>query len=113
MTSNLEKYKKGLKRLINSGGDLFDDLTKNKDKASVFHSGYQKWYSEGQEVIRQILPNRFDKFNQLYYGDKRKNINISTYTIKDWLLGIRASVDDFTVNKRFDDFSVAAMRFQS
>ncbi|MCK5466026.1 hypothetical protein KAI56_00820 [Candidatus Parcubacteria bacterium] len=113
MISNLEKYKKDLKQLIKNGNALLVDLTKNKDKASVFNSSYQRWYSEAQEVMRQILSNRSDEFNQLYCEEKRKNIDSATYTIKDWLLGIRASMNEFTGEKRFEDFGAATMRFQS
>jgi hypothetical protein len=113
MFSNLEKYKQDLKRLTNEGDKLLSDLRKNKNKASAFHSGYQKWYSEAQEVIKQILPNRYDEFNQLYNETKRKSIDSSTYTIRDWLLGIRASVNEFTKEKRFEDFGAVVMRFQN
>lgn len=113
MSSNLEKYKKDLNQLIDSGNALLAGLIEKKDKASVFYFGYQKWYSEAQEVIRQILPNRLDEFNQLYREEKRKNIDTSTYTIRDWLLGIRASTNKFTGEKQFDDFAAALMRFQS
>jgi len=113
MFSNLEKYKQDLKRLTNEGDNLLSDLMKNKDKASEFHSGYQKWYSEAQEVIKQILPNRYDEFNQLYNETKRKSIDSSTYSIKDWLLGIRASVNEFTREKMFGDFEATVMRFQN
>jgi hypothetical protein len=116
MLYNSEKYKQDLKRLINEGNNLFSDLIKNKNNASVFDSGYQKWYSEAQEVIKQILPNRYNEFNQLYcdYSDaKRKSIDLNnlTYNIRDWLLGIRASVDKRTGEKRFEDFGAVVMRF--
>jgi len=113
MLSNLEKYKQDLKRLINEGDNLFSDLKKNKYKAYAFHSGYQKWYSEAQEVIKQILPNRYDEFNQLYSGAKRNSINSLTYTIRDWLLGIGASVNELTRQKMFDDVGAVVMRFQN
>jgi len=113
MPSNLEKYKQDLERLINEGYNLLSDLRGNKDKASAFHSNYQKWYSEAQEVIKQILPNRYEEFNQLYNETKRKSIDSSTYTIKDWLLGIRAPVHEFTREKKFEDFGAAVMRFQN
>jgi len=113
MLYNLEKYKQDLKRLINEGYNLFSDLMKNENNASVFHSGYQKWYSEAQEVIKQILPNRYDEFNQLYNETKRKSIDSLTYNIRDWLLGIRASVNEFTKEKRFEDFVAVVMRFRN
>lgn len=113
MTSNIEKYKKDLRRLVEEAGKLLSDLTKNKDKASDFHSGYQRWYSESQEVIRQILPHRYEEFNQLYSEVKRKNIDSTTFTVKDWLLGIRSSINEFTGEKSFEDFGAAVMRFQN
>jgi len=113
MLYNLEKYKQDLKRLINEGYNLFSDLMKNENNASVFNSGYQKWYSEAQEVIKQILPNRYDEFNQLYNETKRKSIDSLTYNIRDWLLGIRASVNEFTKEKRFEDFGAVVMRFRN
>jgi len=111
--SNIEKYKEDLKRLIDKGRALLSDLEKKKDKAISFLAGYQKWYSEAQEVVRQILPNRFDEFNQLYYEEKRKKIDVSTYSIKDWLLGIRACRNKYTGEKEFEDFGAVLMRFRN
>lgn len=113
MTSNLEKYKQDLKRLIEEGNNLLSDLIKKKDRAYVFYFGYQKWYSEAQAIIKQILPNRYEEFNQLYNEAKRKSIDGSTYSIKDWLLGMRAQVDTFTGERKFNDFNAVVMRFQN
>lgn len=110
--NNLDKYKAELKLLIDKGNSLFSDFMKNKDKASSFFSEYQNWFTEAQEIIRQLLPNRLEEFNQLYNEGKRKLINNSTFSIKDWLLGVRSSTD-YLGNKVFDDYAAAAMRFQS
>ncbi len=113
MQTNLDKFKSDLGKLVTEGNKLFGDLAKNKDKSSIFNSGYQKWYTESQEVVRQILPSRLEEFVQLYYEPKRKTINISTFSIRDWLLGTRASVDEFYGKRAFNDFEAVVMRLQS
>ena len=110
--NNLEKFRKELESLDSHGKILLDDFQQNQEKATKFNSEYQTWYSESLEVIRQLLPNRVNEFAELYYGEKRKAITSSTYTIKDWLLGIRAT-EDIYGKKRYDDFAAAIMRFQS
>jgi len=111
--SNLEKYKKDLEELIKTGEHLFSDLNSNKDKAHDFHAEYQNWYSTSEEVIRQLLPNRLTEFIQLYSGEKRKIINSYTFTIKDWLLGIRSSTNRLTGEYGFNDYGITLMRFQN
>jgi hypothetical protein len=77
-----------------------------------FEKLYQGWYSEACEVIRQILPNRLSEFEELYQGnDKRKDINGVTYTIRDWLLGTRASIEIGFGTRSFKDFERMASRF--
>ena len=40
-------------------------------------------------MIQQVLPDRYDEFVQLYQQEKRKEVTYLTYTIKDYLLGLR------------------------
>ena len=123
MGSNLDKYKEDLERLVKIGEALLLDLAEEAEgkksdpkepvPGTVFRGGYQRWYSEAREVIRQILPNRVTEFEQLYKNDaKRKEVDGTTYTIQDWLLGIRAAVDIYR-KKRFNDIAAALMRFQN
>lgn len=112
METNLEKYKNDLDNLIKTGEEVFADFYKNKEK-SEFSSLYHRWYTESREVIKWLIPNRLDEFEKLYKPEKRKSIDLSSYTIQDWLLGIRAPVDEFTGEKRFEDFGAAIMRFQN
>lgn len=112
MATNLEKYKTDLDNLIKTGDDILDDFYKNKEK-SKFSVLYHRWYTESREVIKWLIPNRLDEFEKLYKPEKRKSIDSSSYTIQDWLLGIRAPVDEFTGQKRFEDFGAAIMRFQN
>jgi hypothetical protein len=52
-------------------------------------SKYQRWYTNSISVIRQLLPERLQEFNELYKLDKRKDITSLTYTISDYFLGLR------------------------
>lgn len=122
MDSNLSKLKKDLEKLVKTGNELLSDFlevgedkggTKKSKKASKFFSGYQEWFSEALEVVRQILPNRIVEFETLYSQDKRKELNNLTYGVQDWLLGRRSGVNDLTGKKVFDDFAAAVMKFQN
>lgn len=124
MTSNLEKYKADLQRLIEKAGGMGLDLTLHvmerdgkrldpKKKAEVngaFGSEYQRWYTEAHAVVRQILPQRLIEFEGLYKGDgKRKSVEPSSYTIQDWLTGLRSG----SGVHHCDDLGVTMMRFQT
>ncbi len=59
-----------------------------ESKLPSFGLDYQKWYSKSYLVIKQFLPDRLSDFVSLYKLDKRKEIDYSTYTISDALIGI-------------------------
>lgn len=123
MKTNLPKYKEDLERLIKLSDQMYLDLdlAASGEKAkkgegglgNIFFSSYQQWYSEALEVIRQILPKRLKEFETLYQGnEKRKDINAQTYTIKDWLLGIRLGTDSEFGRSYYDDSTIVFMQFQ-
>src|SRR5215471_6352855 len=110
METNLERYKSDLKKLISLGDTLHSiiqyecyptEFTKQakkhlsdseynefEEKLKPFAEIYQKWYSESQTVIRQILPDRFLDFVRLYEKPKgRKQITYENYVIEDYLQG--------------------------
>src|SRR5260221_13244078 len=106
MASNIDKYKADLKRLSDVGnhmvldliyrakkeeGDLSEaDKVHAKQLTSSVETDYQRWYTEAAEVVRQLVPGRLQEFERLYKGDgRRKDINVVTYTIQDWLAGVR------------------------
>lgn len=118
MISNIEKYKKDLKLLIDRGDNLLnafqyecfpDNFTAQlekafngkKDKAKnisdfkkslpSFRTDYQKWYSESLVLLRQLLPDRVDDFIDLYKKPKvnRKDISYENYVIEDALQGLQ------------------------
>lgn len=50
---------------------------------------YQAWYSEALPIVRQLLPDRYVEFQEQYKLDRRKDISSLTYTISDYLIGLR------------------------
>jgi hypothetical protein len=128
MPSNLSRYKSDLEKLLALGEKMQTDLVgKNlsssqktdpnviKSLAEVkdfFQSQYQHWYTESHAVVRQLIPNRLLEFEELYKGDgKRKSIDVRTYNIQDWLMGMRAAPDARTGKHPYDDHAATTMRF--
>jgi len=123
MTLSVAKYKQEIDRLIKTGDLIRDDFMalatgkspkeKEQKAGQIFLSSYQKWYTESMILIKQLLPDRLDEFKKLYEIDsKRKTVGPGTYTIQDYLLGVRSGVNAFKV-KLFDDESAAFMRYRS
>lgn len=130
MTATINKYKDDIKKLedwglvMSLGMDMHNseefNKLKKKDRDDLkkydgsFEKLYQGWYTESHALIKQILPDRLLEFETLYKGEgKRKEIGSMTYTIQDWLIGTRASVNTFTGEKYFNDLAIANMRFQT
>ncbi len=77
MASNIEKYKKDILKLIQSGGAVFKKMKDNKNLAEL-RQDYEIWYSESYAVIKIILPDRISDFSKMYYDDKKKE-GLKTY----------------------------------
>lgn len=58
----------------------------------VFGAKYQKWYSAALPLVSQLLPDRYEEFQQYYRNEKRKSLHWSTYTISDFLRSNTPSV---------------------
>jgi len=90
-----------------------DQKKKAKSLHRKFEREYQNWYTESSSVIRQLLPSRLAEFESLYKGDgKRRGIDGSSYTIQDWLNGVRAA-ESLTQNKTFNDSACVTNRFNN
>lgn len=111
MSSNIERYKKDLGRLISSGELLLEALsfTCNPERYKIeakkvlreeakqflnrlpsFIETYQSWYSESLAVIKIVLPDRINDFVRLYDKPKvRKEITCANYVIEDCLQGLQ------------------------
>ena len=130
MRSNIETYKAELTALIKSGAEMQLDLTyqqlaerrslnkKEEEKKTeyfgTFDREYQRWYTQASAIVRQLLPDRTTEFNSLYLSDpKRKTINNITYSIQDWVNGIRAGRQLIDDNKLYDDIGVVGRKLST
>ena len=52
---------------------------------------YQSWYTKALPVVRQLIPERYQEFQEQYKLEKRKEIDYATYTISDYLIGLRVT----------------------
>jgi hypothetical protein len=107
MTTNLDKYKKDLDRLLDESNGLqvgllselkkLSELSKeNREKIKgikpvSFSGEYERWYTESCAVVKQLLPDRIDDFRVLYKNEKRKELTYLTYTISDYMIGLTTS----------------------
>lgn len=108
--NNLQKYKEDYEKLKGYGeylqyGFLFDhkkhpsckkifnDLDSDKKVIAekyAFSKKYNAWYNESLRLIKQLMPERYDDFVSFYSAEKkRKDIDITNYTISDSLLGLQ------------------------
>jgi hypothetical protein len=108
MTTNLEKFKDDIQKLIKQGETLAVSLRiyvegkegfakinklsaeqeKAIDKLPYFPKEYESWYSESIALIRQVLPDRLSDFREHFEIPKnRKEISFATYRIQDALKG--------------------------
>jgi hypothetical protein len=78
----------------------------------AFETYYQRWYTDAHALIRQLSPQRLTEFEAIYQGDgKRKKIDLQTYNIQDWMMGLRAREDE-DGNAPFSDLDIVSMRLQ-
>jgi hypothetical protein len=104
MNTNLSKMLEDLERLIKQGkllywsmvdelGLLKDDVKKqlSETKLPSFTKEYESWYTESLVLIKQILPDRLHDFTMYYKNEKRKEIDYQTYTISDYLIGLKTT----------------------
>lgn len=106
--SNLEKYRKDLKALLNEGWEVLQSLRRSAEgvekwraklkradwteqqieslekKIKPFHICYNHWYCEALVVVKQLLPDRYADFIKFYERPKtRKSFDVETYRIED------------------------------
>lgn len=114
MSERTEKFSKELDRLIVDGDMLYNAIQyechpvefeehlhelfdgdevgiKNfVGKIPDFKREYQRWYSEAQAVIKQVLPDRLADFISYYeYPRVRKDISFKNYMVRDYLQGLQ------------------------
>jgi hypothetical protein len=91
-----------LQELAKEGQTLLDELgdaaaAKNEAKAErqkkaggsfnllKFGAKYQAWYSAALPLVRQLMPDRYEEFQQCYKNDKRKQLTFHTFTMSDYV----------------------------
>jgi hypothetical protein len=52
---------------------------------------YEAWYTKALPVVQKQIPERLEDFVSAYKRDRSGAVNESTYTIQDYLLGIKAN----------------------
>ena len=104
METNITKFKDELKRLFSEGQrlryslaldlNIVDEPTKKKLNdlsLPIFKEEYESWYSLAMQVVKQVLPDRFDDFVKKYKNERRKELDHLTYAISDYMIGVRAT----------------------
>ena len=95
MTNSREAIRKELNTLLEQGFSILapgekEGKPKKQGKGTQkdFKFEYQDWYTKPLAVVRQLMPDRLKEFEELYKIEKRKEIDYTTYTISDYLLGL-------------------------
>lgn len=88
-------FEEAVKGTLNLDDEGFKEYLK---KLPNFKSSYQKWYSEAQAVIKQVLPDRLQDFISYYeYPKVRKDITFQNYMIRDYLQGLKITRGGYQV----------------
>jgi hypothetical protein len=109
MTANLDRHRRDLTRLAESGERMLVDLSLRQpesrfqwqalddDVRGSFEREYQRWYSEAAAAVGQLLPGRAAEFDELYRGNgQRRKPTANANSIQDWLIG-RIQENDLSV----------------
>lgn len=103
MKASQQSIKSELKKLHDRGKKIFITELKSQGHPQFKDSEidtdsfalvaeYQEWYSEALPVVKHLLPDRYEEFKHQYKLDKtRKEVDFLTYTISDYLIGLRVT----------------------
>lgn len=104
-------YGEGIEILQDEIADHEDAEKESEEQKLPLQFTYQRWYSRALPVIRQVLPDRQAEFVELYKLERpRKKIDHLTYTISDYLLGLKVSRGHEEV---VDSYVAFVTKFQS
>jgi hypothetical protein len=79
-------------------------------KTPDFGREYQAWYSPALRAVEQLLPDRYSEMRALYKDERRKEINLETYGVADYISGIQLT-RSFGTEPAFDIMERAMNRF--
>ena len=82
-----EEVSKKLESLIKDGFKLKEYFVEDRTATQIFslEAEYQKFFTVSSELVRQIAPSRYPEYCLLYRDDKRKIMNVETYSIRDYI----------------------------
>jgi hypothetical protein len=110
--SNLDRLRKDLALLVAKGHQLLvrmafdlypDEVAKARKQTKEalnkelpnFNQNYQSWYSESLAMLSVLLPERVADFRAYYQLSRPpKELNVSSYTISDYLKGTRVTAGE-------------------
>ena len=117
--SNIERYRTELRELVEVGNELLKLISKRDENGNIvpnesgtsFWEQYHGWYTQAYVIVKHLIPDRLEEFEQLYKGDgRRTRVDQSNYSIQDWLNGVLAGHDQFG-NVAFDRTLQMGRRF--
>jgi len=73
-----EKIKKELDELIDEGYGILE----SGEQIDVINVEYQSWYTRTLSVVKQLIPERYQEFQEQYKSGKRRD-TISSYFLED------------------------------
>jgi hypothetical protein len=123
MTNSSQQIKRELSALLREGFDilLYEAEGKGKkvkkgEKSDIQEplptvQRYQSWYTKALPVVRQLIPERYQEFQEQYKLEKRKEIDYLTYTISDYLIGVRVT-KGYLKEEVVNPLSAFASKFQ-
>jgi len=91
MTSYVTEINKELDNLIKEGHRLLEILALENVDFAEFVMGYQLWYTKALNIVGALGPQRLDEFTKYHRDDKRKAITYETYTLSDYVVGLRVT----------------------
>jgi hypothetical protein len=87
-----------LGKLIENGIDILNREVNVKqgkqtdnDPSYYISIDYQKWYTTALAVVSKLAPDRLKDFQEYYKLNNRKETDYLTYTISDYLIGLRTT----------------------
>ncbi len=119
MTTLDEKLRQQIKELVNAGIDIIsiEDKKQKNSEASTSdgrsvskilssQTSYQEWYSQTLPIVKQLLPDRYGEFQEMYKIEKRnpKDFSALTYTISDYFLGFAVVKGEKEIIDRYITF---------
>lgn len=77
-----------LSRLVEQGARLAEGFLGSNHLLAI--EPYQDWYTRALATVTHLLPDRLQEFQSLYCYGKRSRLDEESYTIKDYLEGLRS-----------------------